>query len=166
MLKNKTAFIIFALVSLQCLAYDGPAKKHAKTVNAKENKAISANEIRLINDYSETSDISDDEDDFVKIRRKQYGSNTTKQFYYPSRWHAYLNEVAEEKQREREHDRAMASYEREVKRINAENERIREYNANIQNDSYNSSSSSVNAREGSSVSVTTIGDNRSDSKKD
>ena len=60
----------------------------------------------------------------------------------------------------------MASYEREVKRINAENERIREYNANIQNDSYNSSSSSVNAREGSSVSVSTIGDNRSDSKKD
>ena len=81
MLKNKTAFLIFTLVSLQCLAYDGPAKKHAKTVNAKENKAISANEIRLINDYSETSDISDDEDDFVKIRRKQYGSNTTKQFY-------------------------------------------------------------------------------------
>ena len=85
-------------------------------------------------------------EDFVRIRRERYenGGNVKKILYF-SRWHDYLEEVAEEKIRQQEYENSMQKYEAELNRVNKRNQKIRESNQ--------SSSSQVNASQGSSVDI-------------
>lgn len=85
-------------------------------------------------------------EDFVKIRRGRYenGGNVKKILYF-SRWHNYLEEVAEEKIRQQEYENSMQKYEAELNSVNKQNQKIRESNE--------SSSTQVNASQGSSVDV-------------
>lgn len=117
-------------------------------MKAQKDEALTIESINLINEQETYSE----EDDFTAIRKKMYGGDQ-KQFSYFSRWHAYLEEVAEEKARKAEYDRKLAEYESTVDRINKENEKIREYNENLAN--------------GSSIDVSTLNqENIEDSKKD
>ena len=86
------------------------------------------------------------DEDFVRIRRERYenGGNVKKILYF-SRWHDYLEEVAEEKIRQQEYENSMQKYEAELNRVNKRNQKIRESNQ--------SSSSQVNASQGSSVDI-------------
>lgn len=135
-MKTKIKIFTCLLVGLPVFAYDGKASK------AIEGKSLGVEEVKLINSPS-SSNV--DEDDFATIRRRQYGNNT-KEFYYFSRWHKYLEEVAEEKARKE-------AYDKEVAKINAENEKIRAYNNSLS--------------EGSTVDVSSLNnENVADSKKD
>ena len=135
-MKTKIKIFTCLLVGLPVFAYDGKASK------AIEGKSLGVEEVKLINSPS-SSNV--DEDDFATIRRRQYGNNT-KEFYYFSRWHKYLDEVAEEKARKE-------AYDKEVAKINAENEKIRAYNNSLS--------------EGSTVDVSSLNnENVADSKKD
>ena len=135
-MKTKIKIFTCLLVGLPVFAYDGKASK------AIEGKSLGVEEVKLINSPS-SSNV--DEDDFAAIRRRQYGNNT-KEFYYFSRWHKYLDEVAEEKARKE-------AYDKEVAKINAENEKIRAYNNSLS--------------EASTVDVSSLNnENVADSKKD
>ena len=135
-MKTKIKIFTCLLVGLPVFAYDGKASK------AIEGKSLGVEEVKLINSPSSSNA---DEDDFAAIRRRQYGNNT-KEFYYFSRWHKYLEEVAEEKARKE-------AYDKEVAKINAENEKIRAYNNSLS--------------EGSTVDVSSLNnENVADSKKD
>ncbi len=85
-------------------------------------------------------------EDFIRIRRERYenGKNVRKILYF-SRWHDYLEEVAEEKMRQQEYENSMRRYESELNRVNKENQRIRE--------SSQSSSSEINASQGNSINI-------------
>ena len=134
-MKKKLKIIAFLALTVPAFAYDG---KPSKNVTA--GKSLAVEEVTLINQGNE---ITAADDDFASIRRRQYGQQT-KQFYYFSRWHQYLDEVAKEKAREK-------AYEREL----AENERIKAYNE------------SLSASEGSAVDVSQLNnENVDDSKKD
>ena len=85
-------------------------------------------------------------EDFVRIRRERYeNGGKVKKILYFSRWHDYLEEVAEEKIRQQEYENSMQKYEAELNRVNKRNQKIRESNQ--------SSSSQVNASQGSSVDI-------------
>ena len=145
-MKDKLKVLLFLALTAPVFAHDGKPVK-----NAKANKSLAVEEVTLINQGNE---INSEDDDFSSIRRRQYGQQT-KQFYYFSRWHKYLDEVAEEKARKEAYDREMANYNREVKRINLENEKIQAYN------------DSLSASNGSAVDVSQLNnENVADSKKD
>lgn len=116
---------------------------------AVEGKSLTIEDVQLINS---PSPVNVENDDFASIRRRQYGNNT-KEFYYFSRWHKYLEEVAEENARKAAYDKEVEKYNKEVARINAENQRIREYNESLS--------------EGNAVDVSSLNsENVADSKKD
>lgn len=145
-MKKKLKIIVFLALTVPAFAHDGKPSK-----NAVAGKSLAVEEVTLINQDNE---ITAADDDFASIRRKQYGQQT-KQFYYFSRWHQYLDEVAKEKAREKAYERELAEYNKEVKRITAENERIKAYNE------------SLSASEGSAVDVSQLNnENVDDSKKD
>lgn len=121
----------FLAILVLCL----PVSAHDNYVPAKASTSVSVN---LINNSENDDSISmseSDDEDFRRLREKQYGTNQ-KQFYYFSRWHKYLEDVEAEKKRKEEYDREMREYNKEVERINKENEKIKEYNENLE--SYNS----------------------------
>lgn len=145
-MKKKLKIIVFLALTVPAFAHDGKPSK-----NVVAGKSLAVEEVTLINQDNE---ITAADDDFASIRRRQYGQQT-KQFYYFSRWHQYLDEVAKEKAREKAYERELAEYNREVKRITAENERIKAYNE------------SLSASEGSAVDVSQLNnENVDDSKKD
>lgn len=144
-MKEKLKIIAFLVLTIPAFAHDGKPSR-----NAASGKSLAVEEVTLINQGDEITAA----DDFASIRRKQYGQQT-KQFYYFSRWHKYLDEVAQEKARERAYERELAEYNKEVKRITAENERIKAYNE------------SLSVSEGSAVDVSQLNnENVADSKKD
>lgn len=144
-MKEKLKIIAFLALAIPVFAHDGKLSK-----NAKSGKSLAVEEVTLINQGDEINAA----DDFASIRRKQYGQQT-KQFYYFSRWHKYLDEVAQEKARERAYEKELAEYNKEVKRVTAENERIKAYNE------------SLSVSEGSAVDVSQLNnENVADSKKD
>ena len=145
-MRKKLKLIAILALTVPAFAYDGKPSK-----NAAAGQSLAVEEVTLINQGNE---ITAADDDFASIRRKQYGQQT-KQFYYFSRWHQYLDEVAKEKAREKAYERELAEYNKEVKRITAENERIKAYNE------------SLSASEGSAVDVSQLNnENVDDSKKD
>lgn len=145
-MKKKLKIIAFLALTVPVFAHDGKPSK-----NAAAGKSLAVEEVTLINQGNE---ITATDDDFASIRRRQYGQQT-KQFYYFSRWHQYLDEVAKEKAREKAYERELAEYNKEVKRITAENESIKAYNE------------SLSASEGSAVDVSQLNnENVDDSKKD
>ena len=123
----------FLAILVLCL----PVSAHDNYVPAKASTSVSVN---LINGSADDDSISmseSDDEDFKRLREKQYGTNQ-KQFYYFSRWHKYLEDVEAEKRRKEEYDREMREYNKEVEKINKENEKIKEYNESLE--SYNGAS--------------------------
>ena len=86
-----------------------------------------------------------EEDDFIRIRQQRYGNGgNVREFLYFSRWHEYLEEVAEERLRQEEYEYSLRQYETEMERVNRENQRIRQNNQ---------STTHTNVPQGDSVDV-------------
>ena len=87
-----------------------------------------------------------EEDDFVRIRRQRYeNGGNIREFLYFSRWHDYLDELADEKLRQEEYEYSLQRYESELDRVNKENQKIRERSQ--------SSTTYTNVPQGNSVNI-------------
>ena len=82
-----------------------------------------------------------EEDDFLRI------SPNVREFLYFSRWHEYLDELAEEKLREKEYEESLRQYEKEKERVDRKNSKIRQQNQ---------SSGGTNVPQGNSVDISKI----------
>ena len=91
-----------------------------------------------------------EEDDFLRIRRERYSNGNgpnVREFLYFSRWHEYLDELAEEKLREKEYEESLRQYEKEKEKVDRKNSKIRQQNQ---------SSGGTNVPQGNSVDISKI----------
>ena len=143
---KKVGIMLFGILSLSSIMYG--RDKGAPVVEVIQPERVKAKPY--------------EEDDFLRIRRAAYSNGNrpgVREFLYFSRWHEYLDELAEEKLRQKEYEHSLQQYEKEKERVDRKNQKIRQQNQ---------STGSTNVPQGNSVDISKIqnlDNNSKDNKK-